>query len=737
MKKFYLLLFLLAFSLFGESLTINNIQKVLAENNFRIENEELEGEIKNLQIAPFDNNLISFEVQVSTQRKKEESYIVLYNLKNKKSFKIASKDYLPKKDTYGQRHFVDQDVAWHPTKNWFLFYGNSYKKRKSLFACKILNSELLNNYAVEVYRLKIEEQARGKRYYRNPCFDKDGNNLYFSRNTYFSRSNKTSYNICRVGNMNSILETKNFEVQCEQVLDDKFDQFHPMPSPVNSSFVAYISFRNTKKRGQRNYYPEYSLNVINVETKEIFVLDKLDGYAKEGYPFKWSNFNMDILYFKAIEIYKTPQDLVNDKLNILDAYAIHFNDKRNYFKPQLLLEDVRALWNGIGFLDQNHALISKYNEIGNGFHLVNTITNESFKVERPLEADYPIVYNNNKICFLNYDYIEASNSYDKSIELGELSYQFDEVKQDIIVEESNLPQQEEKDESIASQTEKSKLEKELKALKAKDEDTDKEIRFLTKNSKDINKNITSYKQELASQEEQIQKLENELAKIKREQKIFTENKDGLLVKKNQKLRELKESLSRVEDEIKEEETIISQLKNELSGTSTELEAKQISIRDLEEELNTLRMNKIDNNKVLNEKIAESELLLNKLADQLKSKIFEIEETESKITEEKNKKSNLMVLLDDLNQEIKMQEDDLKNFRSMKEKETESEAEYVDMEAEDDGENEEETYGQESENTNQTDGDDNYEEYTEDEDNIDLDLEIKDPAAIGSRKKRRR
>jgi len=399
----------------ASEITVNDVQEVINGQNLKIE-----GYINNLQAAPFNTELMSFEV---TNDKDPSIKLYLLNVKTKNIFQVESSSYTA--DTKGKKKYYSKDrgVQWHPYKNWFVFYGNGLSNRDQLFICRVVVPELINNFAVNGYRIRLNENSKEeKSYCIEPCFDMTGDNIYFSRKVQLrdkrAKYNK-SYNITYINDVFKYRDFKFKDVQFETVLDKRFDQVKPLCSPSDKNLVAYISKKNQPKKGE-DYYAEYSINVYNSATSEVVSVDNMDGYYE--YPFRWSSTGNQIFYFKALSLLRTPQKFIDDKVNQVNLHFAKITSsatKTEVFiqtnpKTDILIEDVVAKDNSISFINENNIMLAKWDPYETIYLIdINLWRNldkkyaQKIQFNKDFDTQYPILIGN-EMYFVSLIFIKNS-----------------------------------------------------------------------------------------------------------------------------------------------------------------------------------------------------------------------------------------------------------------------------------------------------------------------------------------
>lgn len=391
MKKFkWVLALLLIFVSVASAakIELKNIKRLL-DNSDR----ELKGFIRNPQIAPFNNNVISFELHDD-----EEISLYIMNVQNGRYLEVESKNYHGKDIKRLKFPEKNQGLVWHPSKNWFVFYGNGTKNRDNLYAIEVVMDRLLNKYAVKGYKFNLPE-TRGTQN-RYPDFDYSGLELCFSR----KEQSGENYDICVIKDFDLVLNSKNFkDLTLEKVISEDFDQMRPKFYPgVGRNLIAYNSYKNDRYTGYKKNYAEYTVNLYDIDSKKLYQIDKCDGY--DDYPTLWSKDGSYIYYFKSLPLIETPQEFIdkNPNVNIVDLYYADVFSKDGEVKPvrqtnlsryELSL-DVSP--KSIGNYDDTGIVISDF-QPGNTLSFVDVqgwmLRKEDYKQNLPIEygGDYPFV----------------------------------------------------------------------------------------------------------------------------------------------------------------------------------------------------------------------------------------------------------------------------------------------------------------------------------------------------------
>ncbi|MBN2790267.1 MAG: hypothetical protein JXR69_08765 [Candidatus Delongbacteria bacterium] len=341
------------------------------ENIISSEHPEINGIINNLQVAPYNNDIISFEVKYDSDIGMESDKTVklfLYNIVKRTLFRVESSKI--EFDTSNDNKFYvkDKSLVWHPTKKWFAFNGNGYKNRENIYICKLLDDSLSNSSAIKGYLVDLYDQRNERSYCMYPSFSSNGKDLFFSRQV--SKKDKKakynkSFNLAMIKNIFENEEQKFKNINFDILSEEEFDQFRVKCSPKDPNLVAYISYQ-LKIRNTDSFYAKYFLNIYDTKTSSVVTIDDLDGFR--DYSFQWSTDGQYIFYNKAVSLARTDKDFIKDninKVNLCFAKVSYENGKltaeiQKNETSEILLEDVPAKDNGIAFLNENKVLISKY-----------------------------------------------------------------------------------------------------------------------------------------------------------------------------------------------------------------------------------------------------------------------------------------------------------------------------------------------------------------------------------------
>ena len=340
------------------------------ENLIASEDPEIKGIISNLQVAPFNENIVSFEVRYDIDVGMEAdktTKLFLYNVITKTMLRIESTK-IGDSSRDNKFYTKDRSLAWHPTKNWFVFNGNGFKNRENIYICEIKDIELADQNSIKGFMIDLYDQKYERSYCRYPSFDSSGKDLYFSRQLS-KKSKKAKYNKSfSLAMINNIFENESEKfknINFKLLSEEKYDQFEVKCSPQNPNLVAYISYQH-KIRISDKPYVKYWLNIYDKKSKTVIIIDKLDGF--KDYSFQWSDNGEYIFYNKAIALDKTDKGFIKDRVNKINlhfAKILYDNGKLSseiQANPttDILLEDVPGKSNGIAFINDNKILVSKY-----------------------------------------------------------------------------------------------------------------------------------------------------------------------------------------------------------------------------------------------------------------------------------------------------------------------------------------------------------------------------------------
>ena len=288
------------------------------ENLISSENPDTKGTINNLQLAPFNENIISFEVEFASDMGFEDDKTIklfLYNVSTNKLLRIESAKI--EQDTSGESKFYtkDRSLAWHPTQNWFVFNGNGFKNRENIYICQINDTELNDQGSIKSYMIDLYDQKYERSYCMYPTFNSSGKDLYFARQ--LKKKNKKakynkSYSLAMIKNIFENKPRKFKNINFKILSEEKYDQLRVTCSPKDPNLVAYISYKH-KIRDLDKAYVKYLLNIYDTKSKSVVTIADLDGF--KDYSFQWSNSGDYIFYNKAVSLDQTDKSFIKDRIN--------------------------------------------------------------------------------------------------------------------------------------------------------------------------------------------------------------------------------------------------------------------------------------------------------------------------------------------------------------------------------------------------------------------------------------
>jgi len=620
--KIFLFVLLVIPSLNASEITVKSVAEILSGEMEQIGG----GFIQNLQVAPFDNNLVSFEV---TYDNDPTIKLFLFNMETKNIFQVSSEAYAGGTSKTRKRYYIkDIGLQWHPYKNWFVFYGNGMADREQIYICRVVVPELINNYAVNGYRIRLDENTKQeKSYLIDPTFDVTGDGLVFSRRL-IKRDKKArynrSYNITMIKDIFSYKDSKFRDVEFKTVLDKKYHQLTPLCSPSDKDLVAFISYKNQEKRGEE-YYHEYSISVLNLSTSEVTVVDNLDGYR--NYPYRWSNTGSQIFYMKALSLLRTPQSFIDDKMNQVNLHFARIEKKSNRLsvflqtnpKTDILVNDIVVTRNSLFLINDNNLILPKWHTNIPSLYLVDiNMWRSSDKnyaqmidFNKDIDTDFPILIDD-ELYYVATSYSKSkalSSIYVSEVDIklsggekqdvagiksemdsGDMGsddeYADDESFDDSFddygddygdEEESNVTQKTDNSAKIQEiqkkisvlETDASKIDNQISSQKIVIEENDNEIRNLTRQSNDLLDQKNSLLEKINSiRELQTQNLLVEKELVLKQAEINRYKNDVLRVEKE--ILELENLIITEKDKLDEHERLFTQNSEQVAKLNTQI-----------------------------------------------------------------------------------------------------------------------------------------------------------------------
>ena len=587
-------LFIISLS-YASLIDLDNIKKIIDNSN-----SKLKGEIRAVQVAPYNNDIISFEVKT-----KKSIDLFLYNMSNKRLFQIKSFDILSEiRKTKKVKKPKDTGIVWHPTENYFVFTGNAYKGRSQLFVCEILNDEFINKFAVKGYIVRLREKKGTKYYCKFPSFDKNGKNLYFSRK---KRGKGEKYSICVIKDFLDKKSKKFRKIEYDILIKGGYDQLSPVCSSQDDNIFAYISFQNEEIRGDKNYYTKYDLSIYDIKEEKSYLVDNLDGY--KTYPFMWSKDGKFLLYFKAVELFNTPQELIDYRQNQIDLHIAGVEKDGNSYlvelqsngKTKVVVDNARAKYGSVAFVDDHNFILGRYNS-ENYIDLVNinyTVWKKGGKdyltqFDLDGEFDYPVVFDD-QILFLKYVESKAVSTaiMRSKLNLASFSREKKELANEemVIVEDVEIESGDEgdifADEEESEVNEREEISKEeqirdkqivalnnqLAALKDQLKQISSDIDLNKKKLKIHRVNLDNFGSNIEAKESESSKLSRKIASLK-SGKLKSRKINERLAGYNSELIILKRDLNNIIQKLKSKNGELEIWNSSVESASAELQSKQ-------------------------------------------------------------------------------------------------------------------------------------------------------------------
>ncbi len=635
-------------SLSSSEITVKDVTELLSAEVEQIGG----GFIQNLQVAPFDNNLVSFEV---TYDNDPTIKLFLFNIETRNIFQVSSEAYAGGSSKTKKRYYIkDIGLQWHPYKNWFVFFGNGMGGREQIYICRVVVPELINNYAVNGYRISLDEDTKNeKSYLIDPTFDMTGDRVFFSRRI-IKRDKKAkynrTYNITMIKDIFGYKDFKFKDVEFETVLDKRFDQLNPLCSPSDKDLVAFISYKSQKKKGEE-YYHEYSISIINLPTSEIVVVDNLDGYR--SYPYRWSNTGSQLFYMKALSLLRTPQSFIDDKMNQVNLHFARIEKTGNKFsvylqtnpKTDILVNDIVTTRNSLFMINDNNIILPKWHNNIPSLYLVDiNMWRSSDKnyaqmidFKKDIDTDFPILIGN-ELYYISTSYYAKSKAL-SSITVSDVEVILSEgEKQDVAgrkaeMDSGDMAASDEysDDESFDDSFDDYGGEEEDVAQVVKKPDNSVKIQELEKKISLLETEASKIENKIASENIVFEENDNNIRNLTRQSNELLDEKNSLLEKINS-LREMQTQKLLGEKEIVLKQAEVTKYRNDVLRLENEMLELENQIITEKDKLDQLEKTYTD----YNDQIAK----LNTTISDLK-----IEKTKTLQTE--NKLSSFMAQLSEL------------------------------------------------------------------------------------------
>jgi hypothetical protein len=378
---------------------------------------ELNGYISNIQAAPFDNNLLSFEV---TTQDDESTKLILYNIESQFLIQVSSvqlDEFEIRRTTFPVK---DCGANWHPYKNIMVFYSNGYENREQLYMVEITDPHLMDQSGVKVSRIELEEPKGTVNICLYPDFNSNGSDLYFT--IKLQKENKKEkynkdFNIGVIENVLKYSDTEYKGVKYDLVFDRKNSQIKPVCSPTEPDVFAFVSHKKELKDDKG--YADYALVVYNRKDKSSSVVDNLTGFR--DYPYQWSPSGKRLFYCSALSLSKTPLDLRDKRTNIINLQVANVSFKKEEgitskvvknASSEVIMGDVATKDNGIAFFGDEIVMMGKYDPYESIFmvDMKKWHANDGFYAKQlaiNLDNDFPVI-TKEAFLFLRYEYFKTA-----------------------------------------------------------------------------------------------------------------------------------------------------------------------------------------------------------------------------------------------------------------------------------------------------------------------------------------
>ena len=373
---------------------------------------EISGFISNIQVAPFDNSILSFEV---TQLNDPSVKLVIYNTESQFLVQVSAVENYDMNIKNIPFPVRDSGVKWHPEKNMFVFQSNGYMNRNQLFMVEVKDPYLMDEESVKVRRINLKEPRGTINHCLHPEFNSNGKDLFFSVRIQMEdkkqRYNRSS-NIARVKDIFKYQANGFKDVPYNVLFNRPFDQIKPVCSPTDPDMFAFISYTRDFREGFG--YAEYNLVVYNLRTRVSGTIERLNGFR--DYPYQWSPSGEKLYFTKAAPLAETPRSFRDDRINKINLHAakiilrpseIAFDLLRNE-TSDVILGDVATKDYGIAFIDDDNLFMAKYDPYESIFkvNMEKWRSNDGVYIKQlPIrfENDFPVL-TDDAFYFLKYEY---------------------------------------------------------------------------------------------------------------------------------------------------------------------------------------------------------------------------------------------------------------------------------------------------------------------------------------------
>jgi hypothetical protein len=379
---------------------------------------ELNGYISNIQAAPFDNNLLSFEVTVPDDKAIK---LVLYNIESQFLIQVSAVENYEQAVRMMPYPVMDRGANWHPDKNYMVFYSNGFENRDQLYIAQITDPHLTDAAAVKVSRLELTEEKGTINFCSYPDFNSSGEDIFFTLKIE-KESKKQKYsddmNIAVVRNVFQYKEADFKNAKYSMCISKKLDQLKPICSPIVPYIFAFCSYKKEMTPGRG--YAQYELVVYNMKDKTATTVDDMSGFT--DYPYQWDPSGRFLYFCKALPLPKTPQGLRDKRTNIINLQVAEITAGETEINSQILknsnseviMGDVATKDNGIGFFGDNLVFMGKYDPYESIFmvDMKKWMANDGFYAKQlpiDLDNDFPVL-TKDSFLFLRYEWFEKTQT---------------------------------------------------------------------------------------------------------------------------------------------------------------------------------------------------------------------------------------------------------------------------------------------------------------------------------------
>jgi hypothetical protein len=398
------------------------IQNIFDGKNLNMEDiiagddPELNGYISNIQAAPFDNNLLSFEV---TSSEDKSIKLILYNIESQFLIQVSSIEDYEKNIKRISYPVLDRGANWHPDKNYMAFYSNGFENRDQIFIVEITDPHLMDESGVKVSRIDFEEPKGTVNHCMYADFNSTGEDLFFTIKVQKESKKDKVADDMNIAVVRKLFQYKDADFKGAKYtfcIKKQFDQLRPVCSPTIPYVFAFVSYKKDMIPGKG--YSEYSLNIYNMKDKTGTTVDNMSGFT--DYPYQWSPSGNKLFYCKALPISRTPLDLREKRTNIinLQVAAVSLNENKIASKivknesSEIIMGDVSTKDNGIGFLGDDIVFMGKFDPYESIFmvDMKKWHANDGFYAKQlaiSLDNDFPVL-TKDAFLFLRYEYFKTS-----------------------------------------------------------------------------------------------------------------------------------------------------------------------------------------------------------------------------------------------------------------------------------------------------------------------------------------